>query len=244
MRSITAALILSIGLILQGCEGERIVTGRINPGTSRDFVEKTLGEPVKIVESNMGIVAVYKHAELLNRPFVPAGYFSRCPEKEDESSCLSLNVLYDIQDHVSSFVQGPHVDTLVKAANGDTEAQLELAARISRPVEKWRWLCRAAHFSKSSAAAYKFSKFHTEGTQGFEKDLTSGLAWLFLSASRFDVESHTASQTTYWRSRFPQIIEALRELMTPDQIAEAERRAEEWQPNPAECEIESRQSGN
>ena len=59
------------------------------------------------------------------------------------------------------------------------------------------------------------------------------------------------STANYVRTRFVwtccenrPTVEQLAEEMTPDQIAEAERLVAEWEPNPAECEVEGEQAEN
>jgi TPR repeat protein len=78
-------------------------------------------------------------------------------------------------------------------------------------------------------ARWKMGLIYRAGYLGLEQNLVLAYVWQTLS---FEAGYATAEQ---YRNRLSQ-------EMTPAQIAEAERLVAEWEPNPAECEINSVES--
>jgi hypothetical protein len=113
----------------------------------------------------------------------------------------------------------------------DAEMIYQYATGLSVP-EAWQWYCLSAHLGEAKAQ-YKLGSYYRLGfmssrgsARSHEKDVVRAFVWYTLS---FQGGYATAKLS---RDRLSQD-------MTPAQIAESERLAAEWEPNPAECEVYS-----
>lgn len=139
------------------------------------------------------------------------------------------------------------IDDLIDlAADGDEAALYELAAHFQRvgdwnpiprwPAEarfrlalaaesadRWRWLCQAAQAGHAAAQAHAGwaaeADYYTDGA--VETDPTEAYKWYRLALLNGEISA-------------AEDMERLQATLTPDQIAEAERRASEWRPG--DCE--------
>jgi hypothetical protein len=89
----------------------------------------------------------------------------------------------------------------------------------------WRWRCLAAH-QNDHAAQNHVGHYYRVGSRPVQQDLVEAHKWYSLAM-------------TNGNNRAAALLHDISEQMTPAQIAEAERLVAEWQPNPAECEINS-----
>ena len=112
------------------------------------------------------------------------------------------------------------IDLKRRADNGDSDAQWEMA-RVERS-EKEKWLCLAAH-SGHAKAQFGRGVRYKYGYGGIQLRTDLAYLWFALAAQNGD-------------ARATKNMDAQRATMSPEQIAEAERLATEWQPNPEECE--------
>jgi len=237
MKAVTAILIVSVGLTLQGCVQltgiERTDVSQVKPGANRQIVEKALGEPVETAETDMGLAAVYKYSSaerdsVLNDQAI--AYYALMPylwpfveheaRKEKERLEAFLTIIYDEQDLISWAFTDNQIDALLKAGQGDSEAQYKLSLETMPLTERWRWVCRAAH-SGHTKAMYELGNYNRWSLGMALPNQVRAYLW------------YTLAEDWEWSQRFK---EKLTREMTPDQIAEAERLVSEWEPNPAECE--------
>ena len=112
-----------------------------------------------------------------------------------------------------------------RAEQGDAEAQYELY--LSGSVEEeWKWLCRSAH-GGHALAQVATGLIYSWGMDGKVTDPVLAYLWYSLAA----INGHRSINSER---------DALAKTMTPTQIAEAERLAAEWKPDPASCEAEAK----
>ncbi|MGI9326276.1 MAG: hypothetical protein ACR2PZ_13725, partial [Pseudomonadales bacterium] len=240
MKSNLLILVVSVGLVLQGCVTltgvERTDISRVKPGTSRQYIEQSLGEPVETIETDFGLSAVYKYStgevqSVLTHEVLP--YYALAPylwpfgenwaREEKKRLEAFLTVLYDEHDHIFSVFTDNQGETLLKAEKGDGTAQYILSTKTKQPVEQWRWLCRAAH-SGDGRARYYLAAYYRYGYAGLSVDQVQAYKWFSLAE-----ESWIG---TRYKARFVS-------FLSPDQIAQGEHLSEVWEPNPAECELEA-----
>ena len=102
------------------------------------------------------------------------------------------------------------------------ETQYRLAL-VSTGEERWQWLCQAAHAGHAAAQAQAGwaaeTDYYTEGAVA--TDLTEAYKWYRLALLNGEISAADD-------------MERLQAGLTPEQIAEAERRASEWRPGPCE----------
>jgi TPR repeat protein len=230
---------------------------------TRSEIEAVLGEPVESRETKEGSISIYiydrgaeggfedplvKHdgssgenllTSVLNSIrtlFLAAPiYWASTPflyaDKVDEQEGY-LAIVYSADDTVIKYSvlwsAVPDIDRLIdrenaqlqlkmRAENGDPDAQWKLA---TSPDPQWeRWLCLAAH-GGNAEAQHRLGKHYRHGGGGVNADAVTAYLWLSLAES-------------------PHERAIVANSMTPDQITEAERLLAEWEPNPAECEIET-----
>ncbi len=198
---------------------------------------------------------------LLIQEFVWASTPFLYADKVDEQEGY-LAVVYSADDTVIKYSvlwsAVPDIDRLIdrenaqpqlkmRAENGDPDAQWKLAT--SRDPQWERWLCVAAHGGKAEAQ-HRLGKYYRHGGGGVKADGVAAYLWLSLAERNGKIETvrlkysstKTATGWSYGPTEDPPN-QTLREIvansMTPDQITDGERLLAEWEPNPAECEIET-----
>ncbi len=255
MKSLFFILVVSVSLVLQSCGSnfQPQDVRSIAVGTPRAGVEEILGEPVARHDTNVGLIYTYSVTYDSNESdaipsdlsgcvggcaagmllLLPATLIVDAAGVFDEEAFLT--VIYDEQERMSLVLKGDQTGTLLRAANGDSQARYLIASKIEQPVEKWRWLCRAA-YGGHSKAAYEVSQVYINEGDAAGRNQSKALIWLTLASSFFEAEDQTVTQIKYWRPRYQREIAALKDGMTPAEIAEAERLLAEWEPNPAECD--------
>ena len=114
---------------------------------------------------------------------------------------------------------------LYQAAQGDPEAQFRLGQltgdRSLRP-NAWKWMCLAANQGHAKAQ-HELGIVYWRGVEPFEQDTVRAYMWYSLAAS--NGYGYSAAHNDLVAAQ-----------MTAEQIAEAERLVEEWEPG--ECEPE------
>ncbi len=88
-----------------------------------------------------------------------------------------------------------------------------------------QWMCLSAHQGDQNAQ-YVLGNYYRQGSNLVLQDPIEAYKWLSLAAKDGD------ATTKRLRDVFAR-------QLTPEQIAEAERLVAEWEPNPAECEVET-----
>jgi TPR repeat protein len=117
---------------------------------------------------------------------------------------------------------------LTEAMNLDAESQIQLTTDCVGlglgAATIWRWRCLAAH-QGDHAAQNHVGHYFRVGSTNVQQDLVEAYKWYGLAMGNGN------ERAAEWRY-------SLSEQMTPDQMAEAERLVTEWEPNPAECEVQ------
>ncbi len=113
-----------------------------------------------------------------------------------------------------------------RAKEVDAEATYKLDAGTLNQKVRVKLICFSAHGGFGEAQR-EFGRHYVTGWWPVQRDHVEGYKWLTLAAAS---GTETARQ-----------IDDLAKNMTPEQVAEAKRRADEWQPNPTECELEPMQ---
>jgi hypothetical protein len=115
------------------------------------------------------------------------------------------------------------------AAEGDARAESVLGLLYFNgegvpqdKAEAMKWFRRAAE-QGDALAQYNLGLSYAKG-EGGEPDYVSAHMWFNLAAARFPLSDAT-NRTAARKNR-----DLMAEKMTPDQIAEAQRRAREWKP--------------
>jgi hypothetical protein len=114
------------------------------------------------------------------------------------------------------------------AKKGDAEAQWQLAVAgsgVVGPEERVLWQCKAAHQGHPDALWHQALDYWY-GISPIAVDKVRGYMWTLIAVS-FGVEKAASA------------LEERASQLTPDQIAEAERLAAEWQRDPIPCEVEA-----
>jgi TPR repeat protein len=113
-----------------------------------------------------------------------------------------------------------------RAKEVDAEATYYLAYSTLNKKVRIKLICISAHGGYGEAQ-HELGRFYDLGMQPVQRDQVEGYKWLSLAAARIEKSAR--------------LKDALAKTMTPEQVAEAKRRAAEWQPNPTECELEPMQ---
>jgi hypothetical protein len=240
---------------------------------ARSEVETALGEPDLSRATDKGRIDAYLYdrgadvetyfsanpmtwlmlpAIWLGTPFIYAG-------KVDEQESY-LTVVYDKQDRVVDYAVWPNAETPEEAntfyerraedraqldrelataeacakdfAKGvrecDAEAIYELAYKLNDLSKAWRFYCVSAHHGHDKAR-YALGNYYRWGRGLISPEPVRAYLWYTLAGDT---------------KKSLQFKEQVASEMTHDQIAEAERLVAEWQPNPAECEVEGKQAEN
>ncbi len=105
-----------------------------------------------------------------------------------------------------------------------------LSCRRFGTLIRWNWECLAAHQGDSDSQNW-IAGYYRYGLDPIQLNLVAAYKWYSLAAK--DGDATTIS-----------LRDVFSRQLTPDQIAEAERLVAEWEPNPAECEIETADTTN
>jgi hypothetical protein len=111
---------------------------------------------------------------------------------------------------------------------GDAAEQFEVGVVLGIRAEyelSFRLVCRSAHQRYRDAQNWMARRYHF-GFTPREVDLVQAYKWYQIAFYGAETAEKKRAELTL--------------KMTPEQIAEAERLAAEWKPNPAECELETR----
>jgi TPR repeat protein len=135
---------------------------------------------------------------------------------------------------------------LSRAMDMDAAVQFEMARSCS-PFDdllSWKWNCFSAH-QELGEAQHRFAKYYLYGSPPVAQDLQDAYRWFRLAdlnGYKTNVLKTRADATPgqeWVCCEYVSHLEILVGKMTPAQVAEAERLAAEWKPNPAECELET-----
>ncbi len=264
MKTLTTVLLCVGVLLLQGCTYVPAVEptdlSLVNEGTAqRSEIEAVLGEPVESRGIDQGSISIYIYDRgAVGGIEAPFGYASGCgdcailniiilpfalastpflyADKVDEQEGY-LIVVYSADDTVikyNDYMAGGDIDLLVdrevarlnletRAENGDPDAQWKLA---NLPGPQERWLCLAAH-GGNAEAQHRLGNYYRYRVGGVNADAVTAYLWLSLAENGFKEQEVVRVSASYANS------------MTPDQITDGERLLAEWEPNPAECEVET-----
>lgn len=107
------------------------------------------------------------------------------------------------------------------AYNGDAEAQLQMYWRIPTP-DRFEWLCRSADQGHLDAR-YRIGILYEHGSEALPSDYVRAYQWYMMAAE----------VGAYWAGR---AAERIKEKLTPEQMAQAERLISEWRPG--QCSLE------
>ena len=249
-----AITLFVFGILLQGCTERADYCGsfygafcgptdisHVRIGATRRYVESKLEEPIEARSVGDEQVVTYEYFVEQQVCAQVTIFGVSC---WDEWEKRHLTVVYNTDQRVVS--DGSDAFAYIKQNLCEMGYSQAMQLSPEEQVHRYHiycasypmWICIVANTSQGSDAAFRFSEVHASAHNFFEKDLSRALLWLLLAASRFETEDPTTTPQ-YWGTRFQQDINALKERMTPEQIAEAERLVAEWEPNPAECEIVS-----
>lgn len=135
------------------------------------------------------------------------------------------------------------LDLKTMAEQGNADAQYQLGVLSSSPRESWKWFCLAAN-QRHPQAQLEIGNFYETGRDPVSVDL--GLAYVWyklaeLNGFEENVGSRYRKTTTGYKCCFPSKShrQILAEQLDLAQLSEADRLVAEWEPNPAECEIEA-----
>ena len=122
------------------------------------------------------------------------------------------------------------IQALEAKAKAESEAEVlyETAYREDTVVDRWPGFCRAALLGHPKAQ-YQMGNYYRFGYPPVMKDLERAYVWYTVAG---DVDSAMRFRAD------------VAEQMTSEEVAEAEHLVAEWEPNPAECEIEAASSAN
>jgi TPR repeat protein len=172
----------------------------------------------------------------VSTPFL---YASKVDEQEGH-----LIVVYSANDRAVCYRGGPSVADIdamidgeveysplrIRAKDGDPDAQFKFALYVDDFQHQYRWFCLAAHQNHPSAQ-YKVGEFYRLGRTPVSQSYLQAYMWYTLGAE----QGNTAAQGA---------LRPISRILSPAQIAEAERLVAEWEPNPAQCEIIAAQAEN
>ena len=114
-----------------------------------------------------------------------------------------------------------------RAAEGDAKAQYELGEQLFEAEASgyqraaWYWYCRAAH-QRHAEAQFRLGGYYRNGLDPVNQDPLQAYLWYELAA-----DQHVSAAA--------EARAAVAARLTATQIAQAERRAAEWQPRPEDC---------
>jgi hypothetical protein len=134
------------------------------------------------------------------------------------------------------------------AENGQREAMYTLGhEHEAGTLEKWHWVCLAATQGHAKAR-HETGHYYETGENPVSQDLVRSYVWYSLAETSGYQEAGTSYKKTDTGMKccFSDISrrEIVAENLAADQITEADRLVAEWDPNPAECDIEAAKSDN
>jgi hypothetical protein len=115
-----------------------------------------------------------------------------------------------------------HEQLLVKAEQGDAEAQLQLYGSSKEP-KRLAWLCRSADHGLAEAS-YRIGRLYQHGQEGLPRDNARAYLWYRLAS----IDGHAQAKIE---------LEDMQLDMSPEQREEGERLFSEWKPG--QCELEN-----
>jgi hypothetical protein len=130
---------------------------------------------------------------------------------------------------VAEFEPDPSTCQLDQAetGNGEAEQSFKLYVKTADLIERWTWLCRAAHQNHSKAQT-QLGRTYQWGLEPAPKDTVLALMWYSLAEVGGNKDA-------------PELKTRLSEESMRAQITKAERLASEWKPDPVKCEIQTAQ---
>ncbi len=183
------------------------------------------GEPLACNPAN------YVIAGLAGIVFMPMGFaIGLSSEAVENHHCAEVRQAQAAERRAAQEEENKETRLWHRAVEGHREAQFELGEKQfndGAPEDKraaWYWLCLAAQ-QRHAEAQYRLGMFYREGLDPVRRDLAKAYLWYELAA---DGRAPGAA-----RDRA-----AVAKELTPAQIAAAERRAIEWQPNPDACNLD------
>jgi hypothetical protein len=158
----------------------------------------------------------------------PSGIDATVPENcllnfwsDEKYQALVANVMATKADQIHESGRSC-ADAIRRGEEGCDAKSLWYEAWGVNRQKAWLSNCLAAHLGHPPARS-TVGKYFRWGFQPVSKDLTTAYVWYILA------EQDGVPEAAYMQH-------LIKPEMTPAQIAEAERLAAEWQPNPAECE--------
>jgi hypothetical protein len=205
-------------------------------------IEAPLGYPhVSCKECGIGWILI--------QPFIWASTPFLYADKVDEQEGY-LAVVYSADDTVSYYDTARDIDRVIQRLQRRVKLEEECRLPFSEAIQldaatlydlgfscptmrsdpqtallPRQWMCLSAHQGDQNAQ-YVLGKYYRQGSNLVLQDPIEAYKWLSLAAKDGD------ATTKRLRDVFAR-------QLTPEQIAEAERLVAEWEPNPAECEIET-----
>jgi hypothetical protein len=239
MRSISANLLVSVGLAVQGCAAmsgvEPTNLSDINAGTSQQQAETVLGKPIETANTDLGLAAVYKYDKggppVIGPQLFP--YFLLIPflwpfAEHDARSQQErlLTILYDQEGQMVSAFWDDQLEALRGVAQGDVHTIFELGKR-SRPGSdlQFLWYCHAAQKNHVVAQYLLAARFYESGAEQVGRDLKKAYFWYSLASKNGD---ETASSR----------LGRLKPQLNATDILDADILVKVWRPNPANCKEE------
>lgn len=227
----TLACLLAV--LLTGCTATKLALwdsppegqDQIKVGTPRSTVEDILGKPVRVV----GPVQTYEYSTK-ERPNIALGVIFDVMTMGMSAALLpDLQKNYDSQRARRSFVYGPD-DRLVSLSPDYADLMFERWLESDRRADSLELLCQAANNGHADALAveaarYRYGLWGT-GIDPIKAYLSIGLAAHFGNLGAIHMSE-------IWRLD-----------MSPDEVTKAQRLVAQWEPNPAECEVESAGTAN
>jgi len=186
----------------------------IRVGATRETVERTLGEPVR-QEHNVSTYE-YNTRNLRTPGFVLLGLVADAITLGGMGAGPTWEA-YRAQLAESSIVYGPR-DTVIGVSHRQAEAQYLTWLHSGSRKENLEGLCHAANAGYAPAQAAQAMRYWY-GLWGTDVDRVQAYVWLRLAA--FGGQGSASEIQSGWAS-----------VMTPDQVAEANRLFMEWDPAP------------
>lgn len=127
--------------------------------------------------------------------------------------------------HLENMVREKKTEQIEKGVRvRDPQAMYEYASALNDPYKSWKWFCLAAH-RRHPDAQNEVGGFYRWGRGPITKDIVHAYLWYTLAANQGHKAASRQQNFTI-------------EKMTLAQLPEAARLVSEWEPNPAECEVE------